>query len=450
MLRQTVLFEGFDVSGNAGLWETNGTAAGTYELTGISGANASGLFQGVNYPSFTVFNGEVLFEGLDASGQLGLWLTNGTASGTHELTGISGTHSGGIFVSSATPDFTVFNSELLFAGVDASGNIGLWVSNGTVPGTYELTGISGASSIFADNPDFTVFDGQVLFGGFGTSHPVAGLWVTNGTAAGTYELTGSISGADPWGVSPQDMTVFNGEVLFNGLDASFHNGLWVTNGTSAGTYELTGISGAAVASNGLEPQFLTVFNGEVLFAGFEASGGAGLWVTNGTAAGTHVLMDFGELPFFLTAFNNEVLFAGSMGLWVTNGTSAGTYELAGISGAYTGSGGFFPEELTVFNGEVVFEGDYASGQRGLWITNGTAAGTHQLTGINGASSNVGGLNPLYLTSSTLITPPPNDFLANNTSDALFRDTTSGDTWFEAISNGTFASWNQIGGFQHLL
>src|SRR2546430_11721252 len=32
-----------------------------------------------------------------------------------------------------------------------------------------------------------------------------------------------------------------------------------------------------------------------------------------------------------------------------------------------------------------------------------------------------------------------------TSDILFRNTSTGDTWFEAISNGAFAGWNQIGG-----
>ena len=35
MLRLTTLFEGTDASGHAGLWETDGTADGTYELTGV-------------------------------------------------------------------------------------------------------------------------------------------------------------------------------------------------------------------------------------------------------------------------------------------------------------------------------------------------------------------------------------------------------------------------------
>ena len=40
------------------------------------------------------------------------------------------------------------------------------------------------------------------------------------------------------------MTVFNGSVLFNGVDTAGNNGLWTTNGTAAGTPELTPITGA--------------------------------------------------------------------------------------------------------------------------------------------------------------------------------------------------------------
>jgi autotransporter passenger strand-loop-strand repeat protein len=38
-----------------------------------------------------------------------------------------------------------------------------------------------------------------------------------------------------------------------------------------------------------------------------------------------------------------------------------------------------------------------------------------------------------------------DFGFGRTSDILFRDDSSGDTWFEAMSNGVFADWTQIGG-----
>jgi hypothetical protein len=34
-----------------------------------------------------------------------------------------------------------------------------------------------------------------------------------------------------------------------------------------------------------------------------------------------------------------------------------------------------------------------------------------------------------------------DYFGTNTSDILFRNASSGDTWFEAIGNGAFAGWN---------
>ena len=76
MLPNVVLFQGVDATGDIGLWETVGVAGGTFELTPITGANASGLAPS----NLTVFNGEVLFEGKDSSGQFGLWATNGTAA----------------------------------------------------------------------------------------------------------------------------------------------------------------------------------------------------------------------------------------------------------------------------------------------------------------------------------------------------------------------------------
>src|SRR5262249_55940950 len=111
-----LMFAGVDTAGNNNLWVTDGTAKGTHELTGISGAYAGGIFGGSTgfSPDFTKFNGEVLFDGLDAAGQNGLWVSNGTASGTHELTGITGADANGMLYNIPNADFTVFNGEVLF------------------------------------------------------------------------------------------------------------------------------------------------------------------------------------------------------------------------------------------------------------------------------------------------------------------------------------------------
>ena len=414
MLPNVVLFDGEDSSGRYELWETNGTAAGTIELTGIGGIFANGLGPVALVP-YTA--DEVLFGGAGANGLYGLWETNGTAAGTNELTGIAGadTTGAGLYPS----NFTIYNGEVLFTGYDSSGELGLWVTNGTGTGTHELA-VAGASTTSQNlllaglNPsDLTVYNGYVFFSGDDASGRV-GLWETNGTAAGTYEL--SVAGAatvgqnlGAAGLYPSDFTVFNDQMLFSGNDARSQTGLWETDGTAAGTHELTGIAGAATTGVGLDPSDLTVYNGEVLFSGIDSSGLYGLWVTNGTAAGTHELAGIageattgpGLYPQNLTNLNGEILFAGrdSSGLcelWVTNGTAAGTHELTGIAGAQTSGVGLDPSYFAVYNGEVLFTGYDASGKLGLWVTNGTGAGTHELTGVTGAAGT--GLAPSDLTA----------------------------------------------------
>jgi ELWxxDGT repeat protein len=481
MIRQTVLFGGYDLSGAADTWATNGTVAGTYNFAIPDRVSP--------LPGdFTVFNGEVFYSAVDASGDVGLWETNGTTAGTTEIggignAGIGGANSGGLNPSNLTVlGIPVLQpAMLLFSGADAgrlNGN-GLWVTNGTAAGTTELgglgsEGISGVSQIDGLIPEqltafspnaFTV---EVLFQGLGANQ-FPGLWVTNGTAAGTSEVGGlrnlGISGAFGSGIEFSDPVVFGHEVLFNGFDASDHFGLWVTNGTAAGTTEVGGLSDSGISgasSSGINPTDLTLFNSEVVFDGTNKFGVQSLWLTDGTAADTHEIVGVGGAPaggiftggFFpdFIAYNGKVLFqgedaSGNANLWVTDGTASGTQELTGISGAYTG--GLFSQSVnpsfnpsfTIFNGQVLFSGTDATGNVDLWVTNGTAVGTHEVFGSLG-------LSPSNETAVTITVPPPDDFTGNNISDILFRDTASGDTWVEVIKVFTIAvdtSWNQIGG-----
>src|SRR5262249_16867108 len=152
------LFDGFDTAGHYDLWVTDGTAAGTSQLTGISGAAPGRLFA----RSPTALNGKVLFAAEDTAQNDGLWVTDGTSAGTSELTGISGTASDGVGFSNAV----VFNGEVLFQGRDDQGfhqdGFGLWVTNGTAAGTFELTGISGAPCRFVEASCMTPSNGEVV------------------------------------------------------------------------------------------------------------------------------------------------------------------------------------------------------------------------------------------------------------------------------------------------
>ena len=78
------VFSGYDASGYINLWVTDGTAAGTSELS-PAGAYHYGLLETDGGPDFTDLDGRILFEGVDASGGYKLWVTDGTSAGTSEL-----------------------------------------------------------------------------------------------------------------------------------------------------------------------------------------------------------------------------------------------------------------------------------------------------------------------------------------------------------------------------
>ena len=120
-----MLFNGTNSSGVAGLWVTDGASADTRELTGIRGAAAAGL----NPSSFVVLKNEALFNGVNGAGVHGLWVTNGDAQATQELTPLAGALTTGLGLNPY--DLTVFGSEVLFGGTNASNHIGLWASDGT-------------------------------------------------------------------------------------------------------------------------------------------------------------------------------------------------------------------------------------------------------------------------------------------------------------------------------
>src|SRR5450432_562642 len=141
MLPNITLFEGEDAAGGVSLWQTDGTASGTFELTDgvsplplITGEADYGFVPNVGVSlDLTVFNNRVLFDGRIGPGQIGpytLWTTDGTAGGTVPLT-IAGAKSSGFFSPTVTPGFTVFGNEVLFRGIDASGASGLWMTDGT-------------------------------------------------------------------------------------------------------------------------------------------------------------------------------------------------------------------------------------------------------------------------------------------------------------------------------
>ena len=296
-----VLFSGKDATGHINLWVTDGTSSGTSELT-VAGANPGGLFgfaDPFSIPDFTPLGGVALFEGVGTDGHVNLWVTNGTSAGTSELSA-AGAYPGGLYPG----QMAVLGSKVLIEGSDASNNPNLWVTDGTWVGTSELTvgGSSSAGLFVGIDAQFTVIGSKALFKGFNSSGHL-NLWVTDGTSAGTSELI--VAGANAGGLFSSDNVEFvalGGGVLFGGVDASGKIGLWRTDGTSAGTSELMV---AEASPNGLDPGSFSALGGNVLFEGKDANGTVNLWVTDGTSAGTSELMIAGASAGGLNPFDIE-------------------------------------------------------------------------------------------------------------------------------------------------
>ncbi|WP_158322928.1 Hint domain-containing protein, partial [Acidisphaera rubrifaciens] len=385
-----VLFAGYDANFNQGLWISDGTAAGTQELI-PAGSNGN-----LAPSSLVADQGIVLFSAMNKAGVYGLWTTDGTSAGTQELT-VAGASTGGLLPSG----LTYYDGKVYFQASDAANARGLWVSDGTSVGTKEIT-VNGAATFGVNPTDLTVVGttsgSRLAFGG-ADANGNTGLWISDGTTGGTQEIyAGTASG----GVAPQEITPLStSEFLFAGFDAGGNAELFVSNGTAAGTKELTGIAGAATGSDFVaQGGNMVVIGGHAIFAAYDnTSSNAGLWTSDGTAAGTHEIAvsgastDLGLTPGNFVQLGTLALFSGfdaadHDGLWVTDGTSAGTHELTGITGA---AANFSPTGMTDAGGLVYFSALDAAGHQGLWVTNGTASGTHEIVPTSNADTS--GLAP---------------------------------------------------------
>ncbi len=106
---------------------------------------------------------------------------------------------------------------------------------------------------------------------------------------------------------------------------------WVTDGTPAGTHRLLNIAPGPDSSG---PHYFASYRGRVYFAAYTREQGEELWVTDGTAAGTRLVKDIwpgsGRSDLrYLTVAGGLLYFraqtpANGLELWVSDGTAAGT------------------------------------------------------------------------------------------------------------------------------
>jgi ELWxxDGT repeat protein/VCBS repeat-containing protein len=342
------------------LWRTDGTAAGTVKITNGDFSPVSGL---------TDINGTLLFFARDPVNGEQLWKSDGTASGTVMVTEINPS-GGGI-----SPIHQLeINGSLYFAAGDGGASYELWKSDGTAVGTVKLTNINGASGGVEQlfNLNDTVF--FKVAGADGDQ-----IWKTDGTAAGTLEVLSTTYISDELVVG--NNTLFYSAQTSFGTDALAQ--LWKSDGTAAGTILLGQYSGSSLgnfeqgAASVGHSLFFTVFD--------NAGGGEHLWKTDGTSIGTSLVKDIGNgsSAYNLTEFQNELYFfetdsVNNSQLWKSDGTAIGTVMIKEVNS--TDSFARLAGPPVVINGALDFEisdsNPFVSvSDTKFWTSDGTSAGT---------------------------------------------------------------------------
>jgi ELWxxDGT repeat protein len=494
------VFSAFDVERRIDLWRSDGTTAGTFQLTEVCESDcpevANPLMRAGGHVLFSVRKGfhsqlwatdgtgtNLLVDGLDASGPgnvrksafLGgrlffaasddahgeeLWVTDGTPAGTRMISDLFPGPNG-----SSPSEPVAFGGRIFFlAGVDSNG-MGLWSTDGTSEGTHRIPGpwirnmygleaVGGRLVFVAEAP------------GLGTE-----LWQSDGTAAHTSLVADLSPGGGSTSISlPR---VIGNRYYF--IATRDHRArtegqeLWVTDGTARGTRQLTTFRAPDAFFAGTHELPLTgpALGAKLVFRADDGRHGVEPWITDGTAKGTRLLKDVcpglcsgdGE-P--LLAVGSRLLLRGKDGrgdeLWATDGTEKGTAIVADLC---PGGCDAAPQPFAVLGPSAIFAANDAQGRQ-LWATDGTAGGTRQLTHLEGAQLRPGALengtgvvgNLLFFAGSVAAfgdEPWRTDGTAQGT--YLVRDIAAGDSGgsfpgaFQAVGSTVFfIATNGINGY----
>jgi len=427
MSSSKLYFNAYDSTRLPNLWVTDGTAPGTHQIA-VAGANASG-FSG---SSFVTLGQNILVTGDDSAGKHNLFTINGTTGTVTEIPVAGSSPSIGLYPESTT----VIGKSAVFIGHDAAGTLWFYRSDGTASGTTKIAPLPGTSGIYAQ--DIVPFGSGFAFDGSRTAAD-DNLYVSNGTASAPTILTLPSLSTQAVNINYYGLVSLAGKLFFTADDTSGKSGLFVSGGTAAGTTELAIPGLNPTGSNLGEPREFTVVGNHVAFSADDQSGVSALWFTDGTVAGTSKVP--GPSPLYdtpMTAFGNGKLAvqssgpSGGSGIWITDGTAANTKELT-IPGLSAGS---LPNDMMAFGNQIIFDETTPSGQA-VYISDGTTAGTTLLrSGLT--LDPLGWLSSAVLSSDQTFTDVPGNqtYTGGGTNNTLVINETRRGDIFSLLGNGS--------------
>lgn len=345
------------------LWKSDGTPAGTVVVKdSIINTNVLGVM------SLFDVNG-TLFYTLAKNGSTSsatifeIWKSDGTTAGTVRIDSVTCTAGG-------TPqNWTVAGDKLFFSKGSAASPFDreLWVCDGT-PGSAQMVVDLNPGTIGGlSNQPMGAYNGKVYFQGSESSNFGAPinfeLYSSDGTAIGTTLVKDINPGTSS--SEPGSWVLYNSELYFNANNGSGTKGLWKTDGTTVGTTE--------VLANAND------FNPKVVFNNFlYATNGINLWKSDGTTMGTVFVMDSANVingatsAYLFTQYMKSLAVAPYFEMLYkkTDGTTSSTISYDhGNSASYV-----------LLNDKMYQRGQNypVAGISGLWVNDGTEAGTSLL------------------------------------------------------------------------
>jgi ELWxxDGT repeat protein len=291
---------------------------------------------------------------------------------------------GGPWRSDGTPLGTAPIADLAISGGGWSGffaRVGgriLFLAGGSL---WETSGdVGSASSLLADGSMYLLQpagDRAYVFGG-------QALHVVDG------DLPPAIAAPFPGWVW-QDWTAAVGDRLFFAVETGSEGALWTSDGTGPGTHALPG----PTLSGALDIQDLASYRARaaavgdrLVFMGSDPSGGREPWVSDGTVAGTHRLVDLvagsdSSDPRWFVGAGDRAFFVADDGqngreLWVSDGTAIGTRLVTDI---VAGGDSSRPRNLAAFGSKVLFNAWHPDFGVEAWVSDGTPEGTFRWSDI---------------------------------------------------------------------
>jgi ELWxxDGT repeat protein len=418
-------------------YTSDGTAAGTVELTAVAHTPPAGPAAPIPLPSPTeeprvvaAAGGRVFFTIGDKTNGRQLWATDGTKAGTAMLRRFAADNGpfGGAGIDQL--GLGVANGRLLFAATDPAAGRELFATDGTAAGTRLVKALN-PGTVGSDPREFVSLGAKAVF--VATDGTGTGVYATDGRSAPALLKrfdgpTGPLAALDPRADVPQQLTRSGGSVYFiTRAGGAYGRFLWATDGTAAGTRlvkELPAPAGTPTygAPTGIDN--LTDVNGTLYFT-IDAKGqGQTLWRTDGTPAGTRLVKTLNAAaaadnpsspppglpgaapsaeplgpPRSLTAVGGKLYFVANDGthgeeVWVSDGTDAGTKLVKDVGtrtawgGPVGGTLGSTPGDLVSFAGKLFYTAAPNGGGRELWSTDGTAGGTARVAVLTTADSGI--------------------------------------------------------------